>query len=403
MLASASVPLPAPLDPAAAEIPAWARLTPDELCVSTLYGRVPGRLRPTLSGRLSLRDAMEQELIAALLRPPCVISFSGGRDSSTLLAIAQQLAKKEGLEPPIALTDRYPYAPESLEDDWQRQVIEHVGCKRWEIIDHQRGDHELLGDDALRWLERYGPLYPTNWVTFEGAARLASGGTLLTGYGGDELFAPALRPYYAALRNRTRPALRRTHTLPGEVLPRWARARVLRRSTTPARVAWLRPATRRRMMRAEAEDLSRVPWDYGTMIRGVHTDRDYQAAIESVAVLGRATGTRIAHPFAAPRVLAAAAERYGTRHPRSRTAGLRDLVGDLLPDPVLRRSSKADFTDVTLGPTSLERLRDWGGEGIDEQRIDRAALMAEILGDQPSAQGFVAILAGWFTHHARAR
>jgi len=54
----------------------------------------------------------------ALLRPPCVVAFSGGRDSSRLLAAAADLAAREDLAPPTAYTFRYPLDPAADESHW---------------------------------------------------------------------------------------------------------------------------------------------------------------------------------------------------------------------------------------------------------------------------------------------
>jgi hypothetical protein len=64
-------------------------------------------------------------------------------------------------------------------------------------------------------------------------------------------------------------------------------------------------------------------------------------------------------------------------------------------DAVLTRASKADFTMVSLGDLTRERVREWGGIGIDEHRIDRRRLLDELLSDDPTAQAFLAVQAGW--------
>ena len=44
-------------------------------------------------------EAVEAVVLAGLERPPCLVSFSGGRDSSALLAVAVRLADREGFSP----------------------------------------------------------------------------------------------------------------------------------------------------------------------------------------------------------------------------------------------------------------------------------------------------------------
>ena len=43
-------------------------------------------------------EALEEAILPALQRAPCLVSFSGGRDSATVLAAAVRLARREGLE-----------------------------------------------------------------------------------------------------------------------------------------------------------------------------------------------------------------------------------------------------------------------------------------------------------------
>jgi asparagine synthase (glutamine-hydrolysing) len=82
----------------------------------------------------------------------------------------------------------------------------------------------------------------------------------------------------------------------------------------------------------------------------------------------------VVHPFTDPGVLVAAA----SAHPRSgfpsRTEGMREVFGDILPGAVLSRSSKARFNGPLFGTFSRQFARSWQGEGSDGLPIDRAAL-----------------------------
>src|SRR4051794_21602991 len=87
-----------------------------------LRGDEPGH-----DARHELHDAVAR----ALQRPPCYLAFSGGRDSSLLLAVAVHVARERGLELPIALTARYPGHPDTVETKWQDMVARHVRLDDW--------------------------------------------------------------------------------------------------------------------------------------------------------------------------------------------------------------------------------------------------------------------------------
>ena len=76
-------------------------------------GHVRPRFRPNYRGAGSPREAMERVLREALQRAPCIVAFSGGRDSSAVLALAVDLARREGLQEPLPVTRRFLNAPMS--------------------------------------------------------------------------------------------------------------------------------------------------------------------------------------------------------------------------------------------------------------------------------------------------
>jgi hypothetical protein len=75
-------------------------------------------------------QVLERLLLEALLEPPCIIGFSGGRDSSALLAVAVQVARREGLDLPVPVTKTYPDVPATDETDWQELVIRWLGVDK---------------------------------------------------------------------------------------------------------------------------------------------------------------------------------------------------------------------------------------------------------------------------------
>ena len=77
---------------------------------------------------------MEQLLLPALSCNPCLVAFSGGRDSSAVLATATRVARQHGLDEPVPVTYRYQQHPRTWEVEWQELVVRHLGLKRWERI-----------------------------------------------------------------------------------------------------------------------------------------------------------------------------------------------------------------------------------------------------------------------------
>ena len=74
------------------------------------------------------------------------VSFSGGRDSSLILALACHVARREGFEDPVAITMRHP-SEGSQETPWEELAISHLGVRDWQRVD--AGDTgDLLGPDA---------------------------------------------------------------------------------------------------------------------------------------------------------------------------------------------------------------------------------------------------------------
>ena len=150
--------------------------------------RRPTTTKPSIEPEKALRDRAR----SLLGTPPCIIAFSGGRDSSALLAIFVDEARRAGLPEPIAVTARWDDDVDSGEAEWQEEVVRTVGVTQWEII-RPGTDLDLLGSEATAALERSGLMWPAPAYALMPMIRLASGGVFVTGEGGDEAFG--LWPY----------------------------------------------------------------------------------------------------------------------------------------------------------------------------------------------------------------
>ena len=129
-----------------------------EIVTGMPFGSCP--VEPPAGPVPSPRAALASLLRPALANPPCVIAFSGGRDSSALLAVAVDLARREQWPLPIPVTLRFSSAA-TEETAWQEVVLRHLGLDDW--IRLQIGEElDLLGPLATRGLRRHGLLYPAN-------------------------------------------------------------------------------------------------------------------------------------------------------------------------------------------------------------------------------------------------
>ena len=203
---------------------------------------------PRPSGpRESPRQVLDQLLLAHLDRSPCLVAFSGGRDSSVLLAAAVTLARREGLPLPVPITLSYPNTPDADESQWQDAVLTHLGITD-RIVLTVHDEHDPLGPVATPVLRRHGLVWPPNFAPTLRLMTMARGGSLLTGEGGDEAFGlKRITPltkllsrkgfvspgvYGDALAALTPAALRRRTALRGRYRRPWLRPE--RRPSSPA-------------------------------------------------------------------------------------------------------------------------------------------------------------------------
>lgn len=376
-------------------------MTPLELVSGTVRGIDPTATPlPAAPPGLTTKAALEEVVRRALHRPPCVVSFSGGRDSSAILAVAAHVARRDGLPLPIPVTLRFPGSRDAQEDSWQELVLRHLGIEDWVRLPF---DDELdaLGPYAQAVLERHGLLWPANVHSHLPIAEQAPSGTVITGFGGDELLTQD--PLY----------LRANQVVGGQV--RIQRRDVLRLAAffgpKPVRSAcmryrlrhlpprpWLRSKAQRAVTADEMSCLLAEPLRRDAAIdQAWWRTRYLRVANSSLEQMALVHDTAVCNPFTDALVLAAIAREGGSTGFPSRTAAMQHLVGDVLPEQLISRPSKAVFTGAFWNRHSAAFAAEWDGSGVDPNLVDVAKLRQMWLGMEgsPDFRTFPLLQSAW--------
>lgn len=323
---------------------------------------------PPLDGkRKSARQALEDVVLSHLLKGRGSVSFSGGRDSSLILAIACHVARREGLPDPVPITARHRSA-ESDESDYQELVIGRLGITDWVKVDD--GDTmDLLAPEATAILEVTGVQAPPNAYLHLPMIEVAPPGVLMTGAGGDEVLGSTAGRVARVLYRRARPRPRDVVRVGYALAPGWIRRR--RAARTPFHWSpWLTPAAERavRERRAAETARNRVRWD--TDIRRLARSRTQRLGLATLERIGSLYGVSVASPLADPAFVDAFARDMGAIGPPSRTQAMYHLAADLLPKALLERSTKAIFDAVVWGPRFREFAEGWDPADLPAELAD---------------------------------
>lgn len=349
--------------------------------------------------------ALRAALRPALARPPCVVAFSGGRDSSLVLAAAADTAARDGLPAPVAFTLRYPGDAAAEESAWQDLMIGHLRERGLDLDWHHRDvtdELDLIGPLAAPVLRGHGgPTHPAAIAPTVLLADVARGGTLVTGNFGDEVLGDHRATTLRAVWRRRGRAMTasdwRAATL--AAAPGYARRAMLRSLLDEP--SWLRgparEAARERHVRAVAA-------------RPLRWDASVRAALRPRAVrIGAATRERVAEshdcaivdPLGSPEFVASFA-RFGGRWGRlGRTAATAALGGGLVSGQVTGRRTKASFNGSRFGPATREFARRWSGAGVDPELVDIEELRRVWCSAEPPAGSAMLLQQAWLADGGR--
>lgn len=343
------------------------RLTPFEVASGLVLGRLPIPLDPARSGTpADVVSALEAAVLPALERPPCIVSFSGGRDSSVVLALSARVARRQGLALPIPLTFRFKDEPETDETEFQELVVRHLGISDWCRI-QVRSELDFVGPVAQGVLRRHGVIWHPLAFKSVPIFRQARGGTVLTGEGGDEALGQhrvtAVRKLLAPGR-LTRANLRYAaqQCAPGPL----QRARAQR---FVENLTWLRPAARPQVVELMT-DHYRAPFHWHRSMLRSMSMRGRVLSLRNRALLAAEHECEEMHPLLDPTFLGALAPLCGRWGYENRNSLLAVLFSDLLPTALLRRTTKATFTGPALSDHTRAFIARWDGTGVDTELVD---------------------------------
>ena len=342
--------------------------------------------------------ALEAAVLDAVATPPCYVAFSGGRDSSLVLAGAVRAARRYGHPLPIAATMRFERGSEAEEDSWQELVLEHLGVDERIIVDIT---HELdfVGPVATAELLRRGLLFPPNSHSMAPLLARVAGGSLLIGAGGDEILG-----YHRwtrlndVLAGRRKPVLRDVGRFAVAALPARVEGRLLARRDAVAR-PWLRAGAARAVRSLEGT-VADAPVRFDRAVLWASRRRITTVGRASLAILGQASGVRVEAPLLDPRFVSALARAGGARGWGDRGATMRAVADGVLPDALLDRRDKAAFNATFFGDATRRFAAEWSGSGVDSSLVDPDTLRLEWSDESPNYYSAMLLQLAWLHDNA---
>jgi asparagine synthase (glutamine-hydrolysing) len=355
-----------------------------EIASGLVFGLAPTERLPSAREAGTPLEALERAIMPALLRPPCLVSFSGGRDSSTILALAVRLARREGLELPIPATNRFPSAAQSDDVEWQERIVVHLGLTEWVRADHT-SELDSVGPSARRVLRRHGLLWPFNAHFHIPLLQEAFGGSLLTGLGGDEALGEPRWARAAAVLSRRAGLGPRELQAVGLTASPFAARRAAPSTREPVLLPWLKPEAQGEVWARWISETASEPLQSSGRFAWWRRLRYVRLGIEALQRIASDLLVEVRHPFADAGFAAALA----ALPPDARNLGREVLFQNALPVELIQRCTRSHFDHVFWSEHSRELAARWNGEGVDDELVDLEALRQEWQGPRPDARTFM--------------
>jgi asparagine synthase (glutamine-hydrolysing) len=371
-------------------------MSPMEIVFGYLLGHTGSLPRPA-DRSATPRQALERVVRTALERPPCGVAFSGGRDSSAVLAIATHVARRDGLPEPVPITRVFPAVEEAAEREWQETVVRHLGLRDWHrAVIHDELD--VVGPLAAEHLAAHGVVWPPTIAGDRPLVDAVPGGSVIDGEGGDEVlgFAAHRMARLTPLLRHPRPMRwRRVRSALGALAPAGVRARHERRGWGEEPFPWLRPAGRDALFVGLDQAERELPLSFAASVRMVPLRRSQVLSRHNRRLLARGYDVDLSSPLLHPDFVQSVARDGGLFGKGDRTTALRALVPDLLPDAVLARTSKAVFTRCYMGFHTRAFAERWTGDGVDPALVDPQELKRSWMSEDPVAPSAALLQQAW--------
>jgi asparagine synthase (glutamine-hydrolysing) len=294
----------------------------------------------------------------------------------------------------VAATNVFPADAASSESEWQEMVVRHIGAPDWERLKFT-DELDLIGPVAQPELREWGPCFPFNAHFGLPTFSLARHGCYLTGIGGDEVFQQSERNRLGAvLTGRERPGRRHFRTAALALLPARARYRYYQRDIPD--LPWLKPDAGNEFKRRMAEDQAGQPiWNAPGLLNDFWRDQGRLALTSTLAAYAGSCSTMVVHPFEDARFLRAVARALPRVGWLTREEAMRELFGDLLPDPLILRRSKARFSHPFFSTFSRHFVENWSGKGVDDSLVDTDRLLETWRQPVVDARSYSLVQAAW--------
>ncbi len=377
-------------------------MTPMEIAWGYLVGN-SGSLPAASDETMGPRQALEVVVRRALEHPPCGVAFSGGRDSSLVLAVAAHVARRDGLAEPVPITRVFPKVSASDEHEWQEAVIRHLGLSDWHrlVINDEL---DVIGPLAAPHLLAHGLVWPATIASDLPVIDAVTGGSVIDGEGGDDVLGNGTHRISSVTRliRRPRPLRwRRVRPALASLAPAGLRARQERRRLDKGPFTWLRPEALEALIAAVVHAERDRPLSFAASVRTVPTRRTQMLGAYNRRLIASQRGVDYSSPLLHPDFVHALARDGGMLGRGDRTTTLRAIASDLLPDSVLSRTSKAIFTKCYMGHHTREFAAQWTGEGVDGHLVDPDELRRIWLSESPAAPTATLLQSAWLAGHPK--